>query len=118
MSIQVLFCTCGGVLADRLDFGALKAFARDVQGVREIITTDAACTKAVQDLGIANAMLHARHKQPQTTMRYFDAASASQLHTATALSDATAPARPLEPRSAPSNVPSPRGHDIASRADD
>jgi len=72
-------------------------------------------TKAVQELGIANAMLHARHKHPQTTMRYFDAASASQLHTATALSDATSPPRPLEPGPSTSDVSPTRDNDIDSR---
>ncbi len=49
MSVQVVFCTCGGVLAERLDIEALKSFARETQGVSEIITTDAACTKAMRD---------------------------------------------------------------------
>ncbi len=49
MSVQVVFCTCGGVLAEHLDIEELKSFARETQGVSEIITTDAACTKAMRD---------------------------------------------------------------------
>ncbi len=49
MSVQVVFCTCGGVLTQHLDFEVLKGFARETQGVSEIITTDAACTKAMRD---------------------------------------------------------------------
>jgi heterodisulfide reductase subunit A len=48
MSVQVVFCTCGGVLSQHLDFEELKSFARETQGVSEIITTDAACTKAMK----------------------------------------------------------------------
>jgi len=48
MSVQVVFCTCGGVLSQHLDFDELKSFARETQGVSEIITTDAACTKAMR----------------------------------------------------------------------
>ncbi|MBN2335201.1 CoB--CoM heterodisulfide reductase iron-sulfur subunit A family protein, partial [Candidatus Bathyarchaeota archaeon] len=49
MSAQVIFCTCGGVLDERLDIDELKNFLRATQGVTEIITTDAACTKSVKD---------------------------------------------------------------------
>jgi len=49
MSVQVLFCTCGGVLKDRLDIDELKAFVRGIDGVTEILTTEAACTKAVRE---------------------------------------------------------------------
>ncbi|HEX9914801.1 MAG TPA: hydrogenase iron-sulfur subunit [Candidatus Bathyarchaeia archaeon] len=49
MSVQVLFCTCGDVLKERLDFDELKAFVRGLEGVTEILTTEAACTKAVKE---------------------------------------------------------------------
>jgi len=49
MSVQVVFCTCGGVLSQHLDIDELKSFARETQGVSEIITTNAACTKAMRD---------------------------------------------------------------------
>jgi heterodisulfide reductase subunit A len=49
MSVQVLFCTCGDVLKERLDFDELKAFVRGLDGVTEILTTEAACTKAVKE---------------------------------------------------------------------
>ena len=49
MSVQLVFCTCGGVLSQHLDFEELKRFARETQGVSEIITTDAACTNAMME---------------------------------------------------------------------
>jgi len=49
MSVQVLFCTCGGVLKESLDFDELKVFVRGIDGVTEILTTEAACTKAVRE---------------------------------------------------------------------
>jgi integrase len=62
-------------------------------------------TKAVESGGIANAMLHARHKYPKTTMRYFDTKSISQLQTATTLSDAASPSRHIEPPTETPHVP-------------
>jgi heterodisulfide reductase subunit A len=49
MSVQVLFCTCGDVLRESLDFNELKAFVRGLEGVTEILTVDAACTRSVKD---------------------------------------------------------------------
>ena len=49
MSVQVLFCTCGETLRGSLDFDELKSYVRDLDGVTEILTVGASCTKAVKD---------------------------------------------------------------------
>jgi len=47
MSVHVLFCNCGGTLAERLDIEALKGFAEGVEGVAGVGEVACACVPTI-----------------------------------------------------------------------
>lgn len=62
MSTKIILCTCGDTLNEKIDFKALADYAKNLEGVNEVIIRKAICTKnesksLIKDLENANKLV-------------------------------------------------------------